>query len=974
MKNKILTLIKSKTSNKLKSNNDFILWSKYYFFLKNLDTLNNKLIKVATNNFFDNIILNFPDYQNLHFTVQFVMVTPEGTGITLGNKVKINTGDKDRAYLEEVIKVNLEYANSGYAEINIDRIAFGYGVYKGKANIDYGDFNPRDFEVKMGQFSHNKFPIVNPYDTVAKYGRTISYKDILSESGEIIGRDVTMSPEKGEYSYFISQSWNDNQKVNKVKVFKNGITHFTYVDVATKDSELWVRTFNGKEFLIDNNDNIVLMSKDKKISKYIGAIKQDSSVNQNIATLDIETLRTKDSSKYANSNVGTLSTTLVPYVASYFTGRDAHSFNLKNYNNSSDMLKACLLSLFEYHKETATLSFYNELALSTNSEVGNVDKKSSYSKLNVYVHNLAKFDGVFLLARLLELVESKDLIVTRNNNRIVQIKVRLNIKVRKNGRNIDKKIFVILLDSFQLLPVSLLSLSYCFSDIGQSLIKGELNHKLINENNYQDYLAEAIPYCELDCKVLYNVVTKFSNLIFDKWKVDITTTPTISSLAFKIFRSNYLKDNQLIPQISGDMFKFIKAAYLGGAVDTFKPFYYQKEDKEVIYCYDYNSLYPSVMQQIPLPCGNISYFEGDILSIKDRPNGFFYCICETPKDIKHPIIQIRYSNKTVAPRGIFKGVFYSEDIYNAIGHGYNFVAIKGYTFSKSEIIFKDYVDSMMDLRLSYNKSNPMNLTAKLLLNSLYGRFGLNTVYSDTLFLTKKEFKLLMNSPFTRDRVSNVEILPVDDEEVYFIDLEKDPLDNLMDSNFEIHNSSIAIAAAITAEARIIMSSYKNNPQLDLYYTDTDSIFVNKSPEEMNELFPGIIHDTKLGKLKQEYAIKNAVFLAPKCYWLQLQDGSEVVKIKGVKKEFLSLAMENGDLNFDTFKNLLVKDSHLEIQQEKWARDFNLGTINIIETTYEIKQNNNKREWLYDDKGYCIDSKPIDITMKDWEKGNNLFRD
>ena len=151
-------------------------------------------------------------------------------------------------------------------------------------------------------------------------------------------------------------------------------------------------------------------------------------------------------------------------------------------------------------------------------------------------------------------------------------------------------------------------------------------------------------------------------------------------------------------------------------------------------------------------------------------------------------------------------------------------------------------------------------------------------------------------------------------------------------------------------------------------------YVNKNQEEMDKLFPEIIHDTKLGKLKHEYTVKNAVFLAPKCYWLQLEDGNEIVKIKGVKKEALVLAMENGGLNFDTFKNLLVKDSHMEIQQEKWARDFNLGTINIMETTYDIKQNNNKREWIYNDNGYCIDSKPIDINMIDWEKGNNLFRE
>ena len=140
---------------------------------------------------------------------------------------------------------------------------------------------------------------------------------------------------------------------------------------------------------------------------------------------------------------------------------------------------------------------------------------------------------------------------------------------------------------------------------------------------------------------MHNVITKFSHLIFDKWNVDITTTPTISSLAFKIFRSNYLKDNKLIPQISGDIFNFIKAGYLGGAVETFKPFYYQEESGRTLHCYDVNSLYPSIMQQIPLPCGDIFYFEGDVSQKIEHPIGFFYCECSAPKDIRHPIIQIK---------------------------------------------------------------------------------------------------------------------------------------------------------------------------------------------------------------------------------------------------------------------------------------------------------------------------------------------
>ena len=38
-----------------------------------------------------------------------------------------------------------------------------------------------------------------------------------------------------------------------------------------------------------------------------------------------------------------------------------------------------------------------------------------------------------------------------------------------------------------------------------------------------------------------------------------------------------------------------------------------------------------------------------------------------------------------------------------------------------------------------------------------------------------------------------------------------------------HNTSIGIAAAITAYSRIYMSQFKNNPKIMLYYTDTDSL-------------------------------------------------------------------------------------------------------------------------------------------------------
>lgn len=66
------------------------------------------------------------------------------------------------------------------------------------------------------------------------------------------------------------------------------------------------------------------------------------------------------------------------------------------------------------------------------------------------------------------------------------------------------------------------------------------------------------------------------------------------------------------------------------------------------------------------------------------------------------------------------------------------------------------------------------------------------------------------------------------------------------------NSSIAISAAISAEARIHMSQFKRpNLPFTLYYTDTDSIYIDRP---LGSNFIG----TELGKIKLEYLLQEAV--------------------------------------------------------------------------------------------------------------------
>jgi len=222
----------------------------------------------------------------------------------------------------------------------------------------------------------------------------------------------------------------------------------------------------------------------------------------------------------------------------------------------------------------------------------------------------------------------------------------------------------------------------------------------------------------------------------------------------------------------------------------------------------------------------------------------------------------------------------------------------------------------------------MNYVAKLLMNSLYGRFGMRDEFHQIRVLSIKEFNkfisLVGNLNLTRD------IIKLDE---HFL-VQTDQTSN------QTRNINIAIAAAITAHARIFMSKFKNHPNLKLFYTDTDSIHCNLSPDQMMKLFPRMVSSTGLGKLKLESVAKRAIYLAPKCYILETISGETICKVKGLTQAVVT--------NFNEFEQLLVKDSFIKKTQTKWYKSLSEGTIRVLEQTYTLQQTHNKRELVYAD--------------------------
>jgi DNA polymerase family B len=164
--------------------------------------------------------------------------------------------------------------------------------------------------------------------------------------------------------------------------------------------------------------------------------------------------------------------------------------------------------------------------------------------LIVYAHNLSNFDGQFLMKHLVKFGNVKPISF---HGRLISIKVTLSIK-----GHIGKTI--IFKDSMLMLPLSLRQLCdsfkvenkkgvfpYLLQDINY---KGQFpnyelftsiskNEYLTIENQYSDkiwsFKEEAINYCKLDCLSLYEVLSKFNDLIFNEFKVDPTKVLTLPS-------------------------------------------------------------------------------------------------------------------------------------------------------------------------------------------------------------------------------------------------------------------------------------------------------------------------------------------------------------------------------------------------------------------------------------------------------------
>lgn len=381
---------------------------------------------------------------------------------------------------------------------------------------------------------------------------------------------------------------------------------------------------------------------------------------------------------------------------------------------------------------------------------------------------------------------------------------------------------------------------------------------MVNEfkNRPWSFLEVSKSYILRDVKALYQILVKFFTTLVSLFPICPLSALSAPSVGFKTWRTVQLpllnKEGLKVYDLSRNLESTFRKGYCGGIVDVYKPHLIGEG-----YYYDVNSLYPTAMCR-PMPVGAPTLVN---LTIDGFLNGDFFGFVEatvmSPDSDSNAgyigLLPLKHNGKLICPGGTFTGLFFSEELYFASKNGYNLIAInKGYSFQRGNNVFYDLIQTLNNMKINAQENNQPTIRniAKLLMNSMYGRFGMHTddlkhaILNDTqIFKLAKNFKIK-------------NLIPLGSLSLVSYTLNELSKDVGSNSNKVLSqfvkglpgNTNVAIAAAVTAYSRIIINQYKLqalNLGLELYYSDTDSLVLN------GQLPPECIDPATLGKLKLE---------------------------------------------------------------------------------------------------------------------------
>lgn len=528
----------------------------------------------------------------------------------------------------------------------------------------------------------------------------------------------------------------------------------------------------------------------------------------------------------------------------------------------------------------------------------------------LYFHNL-KFDGEYIFSYLLnngyecikDKKERKDKSFTTlisDTGQFYSIEIFFETK---NPKHINK---VTIYDSLKILNFSV---EQIVEDFNLPIQKLELDYKTNREIGHI-LTDNEINYIRNDVEIMARAL----KIMFDE---DLTKM-TIGSDALNNYKKMNKNFNKYFPLIPYQIDKDIRKSYKGGF--TYLNDCYKEKETGAGFVLDVNSLYPSVMMYEKLPFGDPLFFNGKYEKDLLYPLYIqtFSCIFKV-KENKIPTIQIK-NNLSFIPNEYIKSsdgdivtltltnidldLFFDHYyVWEITYHsGWKFKAIKG--------LFTSYIDYWSKQKIDAKKNNNDALyrISKLMLNSLYGKFGLNPD-------VRGKYPYL-----NEDGIVKYGMYPQEQRDSIYI-----PIASFI--------TSYARRKTITT-SQIIKEYTINKYGKDLYvYSDTDSIHLLEINEkELENIID--IDDYKLGAWKLESRFKKGKYIRQKCYIELGFDDILNVTVAGLPKKLAPL------INFDNFNigftTETIPDEKINEIGKKLTFKHVKGGVLLVDTEFSIK--------------------------------------
>lgn len=444
----------------------------------------------------------------------------------------------------------------------------------------------------------------------------------------------------------------------------------------------------------------------------------------------------------------------------------------------------------------------------------------------LYAHNGGNFDWPHLIVWLMDNGYTPDRIKV-----IMAGSMILGIDVR-----IKKDLVIHLRDSYRLLPESLAKLTKSFKVAHQKLDIADTLHHDLAESDRRRFLE----YCVHDVLGLQEVLFSFWTMLYGLVGSIGELPMTLPALSMRLWRMT-LGAEFMTPH-NKKLKALERRAYTGGRTECFRV-----GRTSEVNVYDVNSLYPAVMQTIEVPAG---YRGGFTRNYVPGKLGLYDVEFEQTNRTAKPVLRDEATNDFLYSGA---GVFTTTELDLLIEVGGTFRVVEGYVFLRSRNLFSDFITRWYGIRLDAQRQDNTGLSyvCKILMNSLYGKFG-QREEGWTLYLLPRDE--LLRRLRQGDQIKEL------GEFVLIME--------------ERHNETtfVSIAAYITAAARSVLYGFIDEAESlggFVWYCDTDSVHVSGAVLRTSD---------DLGAVKHEYT-GPASYAGKKLYALGAK-----LKHKGVGKK------------------------------------------------------------------------------------------